>query len=102
MSRYAAQLPFSASYDFNATRELTLNGRTYQAGEEIDKEALPERLLRTLYESRKIMPHAPKFLFNGQEAAAAIAARDAADNSAPASRTRRAARKPQEEQTADG
>lgn len=59
MSRFAHPLPFSPSYDFQATKPVTLNGRAYVPGDRIEKDGLGARRLRQLYESRIISPIAP-------------------------------------------
>ena len=58
-------LPFSPHYAFSATRALRINGVDYAPGDAIDVSAVGERRLRQLYETRKVTPHAPDFLFNG-------------------------------------
>lgn len=48
--------PFNRDLDFVAAHAGRIGGREYRAGEPIDKAALPDRTLRTLYEARTIIP----------------------------------------------
>lgn len=70
-ARYV-MLPFTPLYDFIVERPMTIHGRTYARGDTLDKTDLSERLLRQLYEQRKIIPSpgfggnpAPRYLNNG-------------------------------------
>lgn len=96
-------LPFSPYADFVATRQLTLLGVAYEAGDQISKEGLSERQLLKLYETRKIAPKAfagpaPTFFDNAEATKAAqlaeeAAARESADDNQPAKGRRRASRR---------
>ncbi|CDH43841.1 hypothetical protein [Candidatus Contendibacter odensensis] len=53
-------LPLFLSYDFKATRPLTLDGRDYAEGEIIDRTpALTDRLIQQLFQQRRIVPVDP-------------------------------------------
>lgn len=54
MSRFTAQAPFTPNAAFVAMRRITLASRNYVPGDNIDRTKIPDRLLRTLYEQRKI------------------------------------------------
>lgn len=54
MSRYTAPPPFTPHADFEVARPLTMNGRKYEPGDQLIKDAMSERLLRNLYDQRRI------------------------------------------------
>lgn len=54
--RNVHRLPFSPDYDFVAARALLLDGESLGAGDRVPKERLQPRLLRKLFEQRKIRP----------------------------------------------
>jgi len=64
-------LPYSPYADFVVMRQMTLLGRDYQYGEDLDKTGLTDRQLLKLFEARKIAPKAfagdaPAFFHNAQ------------------------------------
>jgi hypothetical protein len=54
MSRYATRQPFTLAADYVCIRTVTINGHTYAPGEPIPAGAARDRVLRSLYDSRKI------------------------------------------------
>lgn len=54
MSRYSDRQPFTIAADFVVTRPFTINGRTYDYGDTLVPDAIGHRLLRNLYDSRRI------------------------------------------------
>jgi hypothetical protein len=54
LSRYAARQPFTPLAEFVVARPFDLNGETLTPGVGVQKDGLDERLLRNLYEQRKI------------------------------------------------
>lgn len=55
MSRYADLPPFHPGETFKVVRVVTLNGTEYQPNEILNKDGVSDRLLRRLYEQRKIV-----------------------------------------------
>lgn len=54
MSRFTTQAPFTPNAAFVALRRITLASRNYVPGDKIERTKISDRVLRTLYEQRKI------------------------------------------------
>lgn len=54
MSRYSARLPFTTSADFTVVRPFTINGVSVAPGDAMPTAGVAERVLRNLYDQRKI------------------------------------------------
>lgn len=54
MSRYSARAPFTTSAEFVVVRSFILNGVSHAPGDKVVREGVNDRVLRNLYDQRKI------------------------------------------------
>ena len=70
----AQRTPFAPEFNFVVTRPVTVSGREYAAGDEFDKTNVDVRLLRLLYEQRRLDAVIPSIILkkdDGKRPAAA-------------------------------